>query len=166
MGNIIINVCASQTWPLDIWGCLATLVSTPVWQAGLMVSSEYAVTRERTSCNSLDRSQCVIVTEVRSYPQYDGASFGYSEVGNWMCFHIACWGAIGWRWGTTYVFRGITYICSLTEDDFLSLEWEQSTNIKKISMPKYYLKTTQIHEKPYRFRHGDRMPNIDKVGNG
>ena len=34
--------------------------------------------------------------------------------------------------GETYVGPGITYsyILALSQDDFLSLEWEQSTNIK------------------------------------
>ena len=68
MGNIIINVCAWQKWPVTIWDCLATLVSAPGWRKRLMASSECAVMRDRTSCNSLDGSQCVFVTEVRSAP--------------------------------------------------------------------------------------------------
>ena len=60
-------------WQIKILWRVGPLVSA-LWRAGLLASSECAVTRDRTS---LDGSQGVLVTEVRSYPQYDGVSFGY-----------------------------------------------------------------------------------------
>ena len=110
MENIVINVCPSQKGPVTIGGCLATLVAASAWRA-VVASSECAVTIYRTRCNSLDGSQGGLVTEVGSFPQYDGASFGYGEVGDWICFHIACWCAIAWRWATAYICHGITYLC-------------------------------------------------------
>ena len=67
MGNIIIHACASKKWPATICDCLATLASAPAWWAELMASGKCAVTRCRPGCNSLDGSQGVFETEVRSY---------------------------------------------------------------------------------------------------
>ena len=165
MGNIIINVCASQKWPVTMWGCLATLVSTHAWREGLMASSECAVTRDRTSCNSLDGSEGVLVTEVRSYTQYDGASFGYAEVGDWICCHIACCGVIGWWRGASYVCRGIIYICFVTRR--FPVTWTGTKyQHKKYPCVKYCFKTTQILENPCRVRPRDRTTNIDEAGIG
>ena len=68
-------------------------------------------------------------------------------------------------WGQPMFVMG-SHIFALSQDGFLSLEWEQSTNIKNYPCPKYYLKTFQIHENPCRFRPRDRTTNIDKVGIG
>ena len=108
--NITINVCASRMWPATMYGCLAMLVSASEWLEGLVASSERAVTGDRTFCNRLDRSSGVLVTGVRSNPHYDGASYGYGEMGVKLYFHRACWCAIAWRWGTLYDYLGISYI--------------------------------------------------------
>ena len=121
-----------------------------VWRAGLMASSECAVTRDGTSCKNLDGSQSVLVTEVRSYPQYDGAPIQYVEVADQMCFHIACWGAIGWQWGTTHVGLGITYIYFVPKW-FPVIRMGKKYQHKIYLCQSYYLKTIQIQEKPCRF---------------
>ena len=68
-----------------------------------------------------------------------------------MCFNIACWGAIDWRWGTTYVCLGKTFICFVPRW-FSVIRIGPKCQHKKISMPKCYLKTNQIHENPCRVR--------------
>ena len=68
-----------------------------------------------------------------------------------MCFHIACWGAIDWRWGTTYVCLGITFIC-FVQRWFSVIRIGPKCQHKKVSMSKCYLKINQIHENPCRVR--------------
>ena len=146
MGSIITKACTSQKWPVTIWGCLATLVSATAWRAGLMASCDCAVTRDWTSCNSLNRSPC---DWGKIIPQYDGASFGYGEIGDRMGFHLACWVAIAWRWGTNCVDIG-TYICFVPRwfhVDRMGTEYQRKKHFQNIIW-----KPQKNNEKTCRFR--------------